>query len=274
MSHVNLDAYFQRIGYAGEWTPTLETLQELHRRHAESIPFENLDSLLRRPVRIDLDSIQRKLVEEQRGGYCFEQNGLFSAVLEAVGFRLTRLAGRVVYMGDPHAFPPRTHMLIRVDVGDESYLADVGFGGMVQTGPLRLAVDVEQSTPHEPFRMIRWENDYLMQASIRGGWVPLYRFTLDPQAPSDYEVGNWYVSTYPESLFVNHLMASRPAPGVRYALRNNELAIHHLGGNTERRTLRTAEEVRAALRELMQIKLPEGAELDTLLERLANSPSY
>jgi N-hydroxyarylamine O-acetyltransferase len=272
MSTIDLDAYFERIGYAGARTPTLETLRELHLLHAQAIPFENLNPLLKRPVNLDAESLERKLVHERRGGYCYELNGLFALALDSLGFRLTRLGARVVYLGDVNAFPPRTHMLLRVDIGDESWIADVGFGGMVLTSPIRLAVDVQQETPHEPFRIVRWRDEYLMEAKVREAWVPLYRLTLQEQAPSDYELGNWYVSTHPSSLFVNILVASRPAPGLRYALRNNELATHRLNGGTERRTLATAEELRAALVDLMKIELPVGPEVDALLEKIAATP--
>jgi N-hydroxyarylamine O-acetyltransferase len=270
---MNLDRYFDRIGYAGEKSPTLETLRQLQLLHTEAIPFENLDSLLKRPVQLDAESLYRKLVDQRRGGYCFEQNGLFANVLESIGFRVTRLGARVVYLGDPDGLPPRTHMLLRVDIEDESWIADVGFGGLVLTSPIRLAVDVAQETPHEPFRITRRRDEYLMEGLVRDAWVPLYRFTLAELAPSDYEVGNWYVSTYPSSLFVNFLMASRPAPGLRYALRNNELAIHRLKEGTERQTLRTAEELRSVLEELLKIDVPVGPEVEELLERLTRTPA-
>ncbi len=273
MSTVDLDAYFKRIGYAGARTPTLETLRELHLRHPESIPFENLDPLLQRPVRLDAESLQRKLVHERRGGYCYELNGLFALALDALGFRMTRLGARVVYQGDVNSYPPRTHMLLRVDLSDESWIADVGFGGMVLTSPIRLAVDVEQETPHEPFRIVRWRDEYLMEAKVREAWVPLYRFTLQEQAPSDYELGNWYVSTHPSSLFVNSLTASRPAPGVRYALRNNELATHHFGGVTEHRLLTTADDLRVALIDLVRIELPADTDTTELLKKIASGHS-
>jgi len=273
MSIIDLDAYFERIGYADARTPTLETLRELHLLHTQAIPFENLTPLLKQPVNLDAESLQRKLVHEGRGGYCYELNGLFALVLDALGFRVTRLGARVVYLGDVNSFPPRTHMLLRVDLGDESWIADVGFGGMVLTAPLRMAIDIEQETPHEPFRIVRWRDEYLLEGLVRDAWVPLYRFTLQEQAPSDYELGNWYVSTHPTSLFVNFLMASRPAPGIRYALRNNQLSIHRMNAGTEHRMLTTADEMRSTLVEFMQIELPEGSEVEGLLERLANTPS-
>ncbi len=269
MSTVDLDAYFHRIGYAGARTPTLETLRELHLRHAETIPFENLNPLLKQPVNLDAESLQRKLVDERRGGYCYELNGLFALVLDALGFRVTRLGARVVYLGDVNSFPPRTHMLMRADLGDESWIADVGFGGMVLTAPLRLAVDVVQETPHEPFRIVRWRDEYLMEGLVREAWVPLYRFTLQEQAASDYDLGNWYVSTHPTSLFVNFLMSSRPAPGVRYALRNNQLSIHRMNEGTEHRKLTTADQMRSTLIDLIKIKLPVGMAIDGLLEHIA-----
>lgn len=272
MSTFDLTPYFERIGYTRTPALTLETLRELHRLHAEAIPFENLDPLLKRPVNLDLPSLEQKLVSERRGGYCFEQNGLFAAVLEAIGFRITRLGARVVYGQSPDASTARTHMLLRVDIGDESHLADVGFGGLVLTTPLRLAVDVEQATPHEPFRLVRWNDEYLMEAKVREAWVPLYRFTLVEQLPIDYEVGSWYVSTHPASFFTTLLVASRPAPGLRYALRNNELAIHHLEGETERRTLNSGADLRQALSEFMLIELPTGPEVDALIERIAATP--
>ena len=269
MSTIDLDAYFQRIGYAGARTPTLETLRELHLLHAQTIPFENLNPLLKKPVNLDAESLERKLVHERRGGYCYELNGLFALVLDALGFRVTRLGARVVYLGDVNSFPPRTHMLLRVDLGDESWIADVGFGGMVLTAPLRLAVDVVQETPHEPFRIVRWRDEYLMEGLVREAWVPLYRFTLQEQAASDYELGNWYVSTHPTSLFVNFLMASRPAPGVRYALRNNQLSIHRMNEGTEQIKLTTADQMRSTLIDLIKIKLPVEMAIDGLLEHIA-----
>jgi N-hydroxyarylamine O-acetyltransferase len=135
---LDLPAYLDRIGVsrADSRAPTLDTLRALHLGHSTTIPFENLDVLLGRPIRLDLASLQAKLVEARRGGYCFEHNVLFAAVLEALGFPVTRLAARV-YMGPPSPARPRTHMLLRVEVGAEPWLADVGFGrdGLLEPVP-------------------------------------------------------------------------------------------------------------------------------------------
>src|SRR4029077_20667326 len=128
---LDLDAYFQRIGYAGSRAPSRATLDALHLAHATHIPFENLDILLGRPIRLDLASLQSKLIDSKRGGYCFEQNTLFAAVLEQIGFRVTKLAARVRFGAT--RLLPRTHMQLRVDVEGAPSLAEVGFGG---DGPL------------------------------------------------------------------------------------------------------------------------------------------
>src|SRR5258706_13268600 len=152
---IDLDAYFRRIGYSGERTPTLDTLRALQCRHTEAIPFENLNPLLGWPVRLDAASLEQKLVRDGRGGYCFEQNLLFLHVLKALGFSVLGLAARVLWNVPAGVITSRSHMLLRVDIGEEPYIADVGFGGQVLTGPLRLEPDTEQATPHEPFRLLR-----------------------------------------------------------------------------------------------------------------------
>ena len=267
---IDLDAYFQRIGYAGARTPTLETLRAIQLRHTETIAFENLNPLMRWPVRLDIESLQQKLVRDGRGGYCYEQNLLFSHVLKALGFQVTGLAARVLWNEPDAAITPRSHMLLYVELHEKPYIADVGFGILTPTGPLRLEPDIEQATPHEPFRLIRAGQEFVMQAKIRGDWKTLYRFDIQEQLLPDYEVSNWYVSTHPDSLFVTGLMAARPAKDCRYALRNNELAVHHLDGSTERRILTNVVEMRGILENAFCITLPDVPELDAGLARLTS----
>jgi N-hydroxyarylamine O-acetyltransferase len=268
-SKIDLDAYFARIGYAGARTPTLETLRAIQLRHAQAIPFENLNPLLRWPVPLEARSLEQKLVHDGRGGYCFEHNLLLSHALTALDFRVTGLAARVLWNGRPGVVPARGHMLLRVDLGTTPYVVDVGFGGMTLTGPLRLEVDVEQATPHEPFRLVTVGSEFVMQAKVANTWQPLYRFALQEQLLPDYEVINWYLSNHPSSPFVQGLIAARVAPDRRYALRNNELAIHYLRGSTERRILRSGAELRRALEEELWLRLPATSELDPALERLS-----
>ena len=268
---IDLDAYFERISYDGERTPTLATLQAIHARHATTIPFENLSPLLRQVVRLDLASLQDKLVQQGRGGYCFEHNLLLRAVLLALGFQVRGLAARVRWNMPDEVVTARSHMLLRIDLEGQVYLADVGFGGLTLTAPLALICYRAQSTPHEPFRIVADGDGYLMQAQISQSWKSLYRFDLQEQHLPDYEVSNWYLSNHPGSHFVTGLMAARPAADRRYALRNNQFAIHHLTGQTERRVLTNVAEVRATLQDAFHITLPETPELDSTLQRLIAS---
>lgn len=260
-----LDAYLARIGYAGERTPTLETLRAVHARHAQAIPFENLSPLLGLPVPLDAPSLFRKLVHEGRGGYCFEHNLLFKDALTALGFEVTGLAARPLLNAPAGVVPPRGHMLLLVEVGGVPHLADVGFGGLTLTGPLRLEPDIEQATPHEPFRLARAGDEFQVQAKVQGGWRTLYGFGLQEQLRPDYEVTSWYLSHHPASPFVTGLIAARAAADRRYALRDNALAVHHLDGATDRRTLTSAAELRAALEELFLLTLPTTPELEAAL---------
>jgi N-hydroxyarylamine O-acetyltransferase len=266
---IDLDSYLHRIGFRGDSRPTLETLRTIHALHPQTIPFENLNPLLRRPVRLDAASLEDKLVRSGRGGYCFEHNLLLRHALEALGYRVTGLAARVLWGAPQGAVTSRTHMLLRVYVDGTSYLADVGFGGLTLTAPLRFATDVEQPTPHEPARITSSGNEFLMQAKLGEAWHTLYRFDLQEQHLIDYELANWYTSAHPRSFFVNGLMVARSDPGRRYTLRNTELSVYESGGRHEHRTLASVAELRDALTGLFQLSLPEGPEVDAALARLA-----
>jgi N-hydroxyarylamine O-acetyltransferase len=264
---MDVPAYCARIGYSGPRVATLRTLRELHLRHAQSIPFENLNPYLRLAVPLDSASLERKLVFQQRGGYCFEQNLLLGEVLRSLGFRVRGLAARVTWNAAEGFVPARTHMLLQVDLEEGPHLADVGFGGMTLTGPLRLAADIEQETPHEPFRLLAAGSQFILQAKVRESWRSLYQFDLQEQAVADYEVTNWYLANHPESRFVRNLVAARPMPDRRLALLNNELTVHHLGGPSERRLLESVAELREVLEDVLQIELPDVPNLDGALQR-------
>ncbi|WP_017297133.1 arylamine N-acetyltransferase family protein [Nodosilinea nodulosa] len=260
----DLEAYFQRIGYDGSHTPTLATLQGIHLRHPQAIAFENLSSFLGQPVELDLPSLVQKLIYGGRGGYCFEQNGLLRSVLTTLGFSVTGLGARVLWNLPPDTLTPRSHMVLLVDLDGEPYIADVGFGGLTLTAPLRLIPDLEQETPHEPFRLVQADGFWVLQAQIAEAWKPLYQFDLQPQYACDYGVSNWHVSTHPNSIFVTGLMAARVDPARRYGLRNTELATHSLSGQTEKRQLTSSEQLEAVLTETFQLRLPENRDFSRL----------
>ncbi|WP_140626763.1 arylamine N-acetyltransferase family protein [Methylibium rhizosphaerae] len=268
-THIDLDAYFARIGYTGSRLPSLANLQAIIERHTQTIPFENLDPLLGQPVRLDLDSLQRKLVQGGRGGYCFEHNTLLRDVLHAMGYHVGGLAARVRWNVAEEVTTPRTHMLLHVDLADGIYIADVGFGGLTLTSALRLEAFSPQSTPHESFRLTQAKGDgYVLQARLGGEWKALYVFDLQRQLPVDFELANWYLSNHPQSHFVTGLMAARALPRQRLALRNNLFTRHHLNGESEPRTLATPAELREVLTGEFGIRLPDTPAQDAAFTRL------
>jgi N-hydroxyarylamine O-acetyltransferase len=265
---IDLDAYFERIAYTGPRSVSVDTLAAIHFQHPRAIPFENLNPFLGWPVRLDAPSLQQKLVRDRRGGYCYEHNLLLSHVLRRLGFQVRWLAARVLWNVPEGTMRPRSHMLLLIDLDNRRYVADVGFGGLTLTASLRLQIDIEQSTPHEVFRLQVSGDGFVMQAKVSETWRSLYAFDLQEQILTDYEVVNWYLCNNPSSHFVTGLIAARPDRECRYALRGNELTVHHVTGGTERHLLRSTEEVRTALEETFRVTLPEGPELEAALERV------
>ncbi|MGV0836762.1 arylamine N-acetyltransferase family protein [Mycolicibacterium thermoresistibile] len=251
ISRTDLTDYLGRIGYTGPAEATADTLAALVVAHTRTIPFENLDPMLGRPV-ADLSpaALIAKVVRRRRGGYCFEHNGVMALVLERLGFGVERLGARVVWGNPTGALPAQTHQLLSVTVPgvDGPTLVDVGFGGQTPTSPLRLQPDIVQPTRHEPYRVIELPHGYRLEVQIRAQWEPLYLFTTAPQPRIDAEVASWYVSTHPGSNFVNGLSAAIVTDDARVNLRGRHLSIHR-ANDTERIRFDTAAEVLDALTE-------------------------
>ena len=268
----NLALYLQRLGFDAPPAPTLETLHQLQLRHTGAFPFENLSTLSGQPVLIDLPSIEQKVLHDGRGGYCYELNNLFLALLQALGFDARGISGRVV-MGQPEgAWTARTHRLSLVTLGGVRYITDVGFGGMVPTAPLMLDTPAEQFTPHEPYRIEQHEDGYTLRANVGGEWRAMYIFDLQRQEDIDYAVGNWYVSTHPESSFARQLMVARTGEGWRRTLNNGSFAIHRIGRETERRQVTDVDELMGLLRSEFEIRVPREAALRRVIEGLIQQP--
>lgn len=222
-SGFDLDAYLARTGYDGPRTPTLETLHALTWHHATTIPFENLDVLLGRPIALTPAALMAKLVHARRGGYCFEQNNLFLLALRALGFRVTPLGARVRWQIPRDVVPARTHMFLRVHLAEGDWLTDVGLGGASLTQALPLEFDRELPTPHEPRQLVR-DGDRLFH-QIRQGetWADVCEFTLEEMHPIDAELANWWTSANPASHFKAKLVVGRAGrDGTRKAIRDGE----------------------------------------------------
>jgi N-hydroxyarylamine O-acetyltransferase len=267
-AYIDLAAYFERIGYQGPSEPTLAVLTDLHGKHPSKIPFEGLDPFLGRPASIDYQSIQSKLIRDRRGGYCQEQNALFFGVLEAIGFRVTPLAARVVWMS-PGRSAPLTHRLTLVHLPEGDYLADVGFGGQTYTLPLRLDLSAVQTTPHGVYRVVEDNGSFEIQMHVSDRWEGMYRFEMAPAAQGDFEVGHWFTATHPKSVFVRNLIAARVIGASRANLLNASLSIRGPDG-TEQRQLTSPGELRDVLETVIGIQLPAG--IDEIWQKLPAEP--
>ena len=256
---IDLEAYLARVGYTGSRAPDFATLAEIHACHAGTIPFENLDILLGRLIPTDLPSIERKLVGDRRGGYCFEQNALLGAALRQLGFAVTPLIGRVRWQIPDDVPTPLVHQLLRVETSDAGpCLADVGFGSMSLRRPLRLEYDTPQPGCLEPRRLVRRGALVAHQARIGDNWGDVYTFTLEPVPAVDLELGNWYTCAHPQSAFRHNLRASLTLEDRRHTLLNRELTVRHADGRVDRREIADPDELLAVLAEYFGLRFPAG----------------
>ena len=261
---VDLDAYFARIGYTGSRKPTLATLTSLHELHPAAIAFEALSAFTGEPVSLAPEALEAKLVRGGRGGWCFEQNLLFSHVLIALGFDVKRMTARVRWNVPLEVQTARSHCLMQVTIEGVPYIADVGFGGLTLTAPLRFAPGYEQTTPHEMHRIEGEGGLYTLQAHVEGEWQTLYTFDLAQALVADYEVSNWYLCNFPQSMFVNNVVAGRAMRGVRHALRNTRYTMYRSGG-TERRFIASVAEFIDVLEGPFGIRVPRSKALEEKL---------
>ena len=254
----HLDSYLRRIGIADAGAPTLALLHDVIAHHTATIPFENLDILLGRPILLDIASVQAKLVGRRRGGYCFEQNTLLRAALEALGFQVTSLMGRVVRGAGIGEVPPMSHLLLRVALPDGPMLADAGFGNLTATAPLAFGRSDAQPTLHEQYRLQEASSDTLLQVRLGTEWADVYRFMHHATFPIDHEFASWFTSTKPATLFTTNAIAARPGAGCRKTFHNGHVAIRGMENRVQRRTVTTETELRDTLHDEFGLELDTG----------------
>jgi N-hydroxyarylamine O-acetyltransferase len=259
MTALDLDRYFARIGIPRLREPTRATLDAITSAHVQAIPFENLDILLGRPVELEPAAIERKLVVNQRGGYCFEHNTLLLHVLEQLGFAVRPYSARV-RIGRPRDYTPaRTHLFVRVDLDGQALLADVGVGGLSPTCTLALDSAEIQATPHEPRRIIHDDGRWFHQARLGDDWVDVCEFTREDMPLIDRIVANWYTSAHPESHFKNRLVVARALPdGGRASILNRELTLRGRDGRATTRMLASPDELLAVLADQFALTFAAG----------------
>ena len=199
----DLDAYLHRLGLN-----TRPDLAELHRAHVAAIPFENLDPHNGVPVSLEVEDLQRKLVNERRGGYCFEQNLLLKAALEALGAEVDLMLARVRRGAPPRTIRPRSHLVLRVREAGRSWHADVGFGLGTLLEPLPFGPGEVHEHSGWRFRVVEDAGEFVLQTADGPDWQDLYAFVPQPAPLIDAEVGNWFASTNPRSPFVSGLIVA------------------------------------------------------------------
>jgi N-hydroxyarylamine O-acetyltransferase len=249
VERLDLAAYVERVGYAGRPDPTGTTLRALHRSHVGAISFENLDILLGRGIALDLPALQAKMVRRPRGGYCHEQNLLFAAVLERLGFGVTRLLAR------PDRSLPRGHCTLLVEAADGTWLADVGYGGQGPLEPVPLIAGPPVRQGGWWYRLDRDGDEWVLRTCAMAGsatsdaaprsshgadadgWLSLYAVTPHPYRQQDFEMASYFTSTHPSSPFTRGIIVQRNTDSARYALRGHELTVERPDGSRRRRAV-------------------------------------
>ncbi len=267
---VEVSAYLERIGYSGSKEPSADTLRALHRAHMLTVPFENLDIALGRTIICDESSFLRKIIDEHRGGFCYELNGAFAVLLRALGFSTTLLSACVARPdgSDSREFD---HLALRVEVPaerprpseartgdlDRPWLVDVGFGDSF-IEPLCLEAGLEQRQIGRVYRLMEAGGRFSVEAMLgddKAEWKRQYSFTLQPRQLSEFEGMCAYQQTSPESHFTRQRICSRATDRGRVTLSDLKL-IETIDGRREERVLGGEDEWRVTLRELFQINLP------------------
>ncbi|WP_236198968.1 arylamine N-acetyltransferase family protein [Pseudomonas pseudonitroreducens] len=258
-SAAQLDATLARLGLPPQRpAATLENLDRLIVAALHQLPFENLDVLLDLPILIEPDAVFAKVIEQRRGGYCFELNSLFARLLSSLDYRVTLLVARVRW-GLPAEAPltPQTHLLLRVDLPEGPHLVDIGFGG--PASPRALPLRLHETLPGGWQITGAVDGELEMATRSPSGWQTLYRFTLEAQHWADYGMRNWYTSTYPQSVFRHSLRVALSEKGARLSLLNGQFSRRTADGVAEQRNIDDVDELLAVLRERFRLQPPASA---------------
>jgi len=220
----DIEAYLKRINYSGGRDVSIETLNGLHTQHVMNVPFENIDGFNKKPISLELDVLFEKIVTKIRGGYCFEMNGLFSFVLETLGFHVSNHFARVWKDGFEQV--GKTHQVLLVEIDGDYWLSDVGFGGNGPLSPILIKEGIEQEHFGRSHRIIVDPTfGYVLEYKIKDMFQPVYAFSEEKSYPSDYVIANHYTSTHPSCLFTQSLVCTKPTADGRITLFDSKLKI-------------------------------------------------
>jgi N-hydroxyarylamine O-acetyltransferase len=263
---LDLDRYFERIGWTEPVPTTFATVVGLLRAHMTTIPFENLDVLLGKPPSLELDALQAKLIDARRGGYCYEHSTLFATVLERLGFVVRVHSARVI-VDSTKETSPRTHMLLSIDLPEGGFVLDPGFGSLAPLVPVPLDGTEAISRPGTPKEMTYWldrnAGDWILKVRTPDGVVDAWVTPLTPDYPVDFVMANHFTATHPRSLFTKNLMLRAFTDDDTVRIMNREITA---GGVTRQLA------DRAELHEVLVRQL--GIDLDVSNLRVASVPEW
>lgn len=250
--------YLARIHYQGSVQPTLENLHILHRQHLLNIPYENLDILNNVPLSLKQDDLFRKMIENHRGGYCFELQGLFYYLLQTLGYNVRQFAGR--FMDQPGITQMRRHRILVVSFGEKRYVCDVGVRSESPRQPLELATDLVQS---DGIGQYRYEKDsfygwVLMRKLPRKEWRHVLGFTEEPQIDDDYIMLSFFCEKHPDSTFNKYMKISTFTKDANLNIIGNEYRVFQDGKIVSRQELHNDDEAREVLIDKFGINVPKN----------------
>ncbi|WP_335951811.1 arylamine N-acetyltransferase family protein [Acinetobacter beijerinckii] len=275
--------YLKKLGFEGDFSPTLINLKRLLSLHVQAIPFGNLSSLLGKEVSLASDQIIQKLLIENREGYCLEHSSLTKIALTELGYETYNVLGRVYYQSSPVSTPVRTHLVTLVRIDQQLFLYDPGFGGMTPTTVLSLdQIGETQQTSLEPFRFVELtqsgldatvltEMTYMLQVCIHNQWINVYAINPQQQiADADALIANWYISTSPESIFTQNLMLSTANAEMRTTLKDRVLRTHDKG-NSNKKELNTFDEFEDVIETVFRIDISQAMLKETWAKLTLNA---
>lgn len=265
-----VQAYLQHLGTHAPLLADRANLDRLIAAQLQRVPFENIDVLLQRPILLDADAVFAKVVERGRGGYCFEINSLFARLLLSVGYQVTLLAARVRWgLACDAATTMLSHLLLRVELSDGSYIVDAGFGG--PTPPCALPLQGRVGLVDCPYQLLAPGSDedlYQLQALQDGQWQTMYQFDLQPQRWVDYIARSWYTSTHPASIFLSTLMCARSSGDLRLSLGNRNFSRRYTDGRVEQQSIESVAQLLDLLRHEFGLRLDPLSDDEPLRQRL------
>lgn len=264
---LNIQSYFEKIHFQNIARPDYETLSQLVKLQTRFIPFENVDAFTGISPSLQIDHIFGKLVYQQRGGYCYEQNLLLNYVLETIGFQRKILLARVLWKREDNSLPPKTHAFIIVSLDGKDYLVDAGFGVTTPDFPVSLISDDENINSKSGYRIVRNETSFTLEY-WNNDWFQMYSFENEQSNVQDLEVANWYVSTNPQSGFVKNLIITRRSENGIYTLQNNQIKHKRQDGVIITELLGDPAKLIYTLRKSFNIQIEKAETSDVLIRRI------